>query len=68
MKASEVYLKTMKFVWLKLALGGAIFLFSTLTMFLFLWIGSLFGSGSGVAIALCLWMILVGGVFGFAQR
>lgn len=68
MKASEVYLKTMKFVWLKLALGGAVFLFSMLTMFLFLWIGSLFGSGSGVAIALCLWMILVGGVFGFAQH
>lgn len=68
MKASEVYLKTMKFVWLKLALGGAVFLFSMLTMFLFLWIGSLFGSGSGIAIALCLWMILVGGVFGFAQH
>lgn len=68
MKATDVYLKTMKFVWLKLALGGAIFLFSVLTMFLFLWIGSLFGSGGGMVIALCLWIIIVGGVFGFAQR
>ena len=28
LKAKDVYLKTMKFVWLKLALGGAIFLFA----------------------------------------
>lgn len=63
-----MYLKTMKFVWLKLALGGAIFLISAITMFLFLWIGSLVGSGSGIAIALCLWAILIGGVFTFAER
>ncbi|MBD5537757.1 MAG: hypothetical protein HDQ99_19325 [Lachnospiraceae bacterium] len=68
MKATDVYLKTMKFVWLKLALGGAIFLISAVTMFLFLWIGSLVGSGSGIAIALCLWAILIGGVFTFAER
>lgn len=68
MKATDVYLKTMKFVWLKLALGGAIFLISAITMFLFLWIGSLFGSGGTVAIALCLWAILIGGVFTFAER
>ena len=63
-----MYLKTMKFVWLKLALGGVIFLISAITMFLFLWIGSLSGSGGGVAIALCLWAILIGGVFTFAER
>ncbi|MBD5479936.1 MAG: hypothetical protein HDR14_11720 [Lachnospiraceae bacterium] len=68
MKATDVYLKTMKFVWLKLALGGVIFLISAITMFLFLWIGSLSGSGGGVAIALCLWAILIGGVFTFAER
>ncbi len=68
MKATDVYLKTMKFVWLKLALGGAIFLISAVTMFLFLWIGSLVGSGSGIAIALSLWAILIGGVFTFAER
>ena len=68
MKATDVYLKTMKFVWLKLALGGAIFLISAVTMFLFLWIGSLVGSGSGIAIALCLWAILIGGIFTFAER
>ena len=68
MKATDVYLKTLKFVWLKLALGGVIFLISAITMFLFLWIGSLSGSGGGVAIALCLWAILIGGVFTFAER
>lgn len=41
LKAKDVYLKTMKFVWLKLALGGAIFLFAFLTMFLFIWLGVL---------------------------
>ena len=41
MNTKDVYLKTMKFVWLKLALGGAIFLFSILTLAIFLAIGSL---------------------------
>ena len=67
LKAKDVYLKTMKFVWLKLALGGAVFLFSALTLFLFLWIASLFGSEGAVGIALLLWAILSGGVFRFAQ-
>ncbi|MDE6128852.1 MAG: hypothetical protein K2G16_06640, partial [Lachnospiraceae bacterium] len=52
----------------KLALGGAVFLFSALTLFLFLWIASLFGSEGAVGIALLLWAILSGGVFSFAQR
>ncbi len=67
MKAKDVYLKTMKFVWLKLALGGAIFLFAFLTMFLFIWLGSL-GGGSGIVMALTIWMILVGAVYGLVQR
>lgn len=67
LKAKDVYLKTMKFVWLKLALGGAIFLFAFLTMFLFIWLGSL-GGGSGIVMALTIWMILVGAVYGLVQR
>lgn len=67
MKAKDVYLKTMKFVWLKLALGGAIFLFAFLTMFLFIWLGSL-GGGSGIVMALTIWFVLVGAVYGLVQR
>ncbi|MDE6129303.1 MAG: hypothetical protein K2G16_08985, partial [Lachnospiraceae bacterium] len=51
----------------KLALGGAVFLFSALTLFLFLWIASLLRSEGAVGIALLLWAILSGGVFRFAQ-
>lgn len=67
MKAKDVYLKTMKFVWLKLALGGAIFLFALLTMFLFWWLGSL-GGGNGIVIALTIWLVLVCSVYGIVQR
>ena len=67
MKTKDVYLKTMKFVWLKLALGGAVLLFALVTLFPFVWLGSL-GSGSGIVIALTIWLILVGCVYGFLQR
>mgnify|MGYP001041071338 FL=1 len=67
MKTKDVYLKTMKFVWLKLALGGAMILFALITMAIFLAIGSL-GKGGGVAIAFWLWLFLVCGVFVWVQR
>lgn len=67
MSTKDVYLKTMKFVWLKLALGGAIFLFSLITLAIFAAIGSI-GSGGGMTIAICLWLILVAGVFVWVER
>ncbi|MBQ9134933.1 MAG: hypothetical protein IJX66_02420 [Lachnospiraceae bacterium] len=67
MSTKDVYLKTMKFVWLKLALGGAIFLFSILTLAIFMAIGNL-GDGEGMIIALWIWLILVAGVFVWVQR
>lgn len=67
MKTKDVYLKTMKFVWLKLALGGAVLLFALVTLFPFVWLGSL-GSGSGIVIALTIWFVLVGCVYGILQR
>ena len=67
LKTKEVYLKTMKFVWLKLALGGAVLLFALITLFPFVWLGSL-GSGSGIVIALTIWFVLVGCVYGCLQR
>lgn len=67
MKTKDVYLKTMKFVWLKLALGGVVLLFALITLFPFVWLGSR-GSGSGIIIALTVWIILVSSVYGFLQH
>ena len=67
MKTKDVYLKTMKFVWLKLALGGAMILFSLLTLAICLLIGSM-GEGSGMFIAFWIWLVLVAGVFVWIER
>lgn len=67
MKTKDVYLKTMKFVWLKLALGGAMILFALLTLAIFLGIGSIAKEG-GVAIAFWLWLVLVCGVYVWINR
>ena len=58
MKASDVYFKTMKFVWLKLALGAAVILFALLSLAICLGIGSL-GSGEGMLIVFWIWLVLV---------
>ncbi|MGN1147613.1 MAG: hypothetical protein ACI4TB_04270 [Lachnospiraceae bacterium] len=67
MKTSDVYLKTMKFVWLKLALGGAMILFALITLAICLGLGSL-GDGNGMIIAFWIWLILVCCVYGFVNR
>lgn len=67
MKTKDVFLKTMKFVWLELALGGIVLLFALVTLFPFVWLGSL-GDGGGIVIALTVWFILVGCVYGFLQH
>lgn len=60
MKTKDVYLKTMKFVWLKLALGLASVLFAVITLVIVLALGSL-GNGTGMMIGFILWLILIGG-------
>lgn len=67
MKARDVYFKTMKFVWAKLALGGAIFLFALLTFAISVGLGSLFG-GSSMGVFLWIWLILVLLVYAFVNR
>ena len=67
MKTKDVYLKTMKFVWLKLALHAAIFCVAALLLLVFLWIGRA-GEGSGIIISLTIWLILVGSIYGLVQR
>ena len=67
MKTKDVYLKTMKFGWLKLALGGVVLLYALVSLLLFVWLGSLSG-GSSIIVMLTIWLILVGCVYGFLQH
>ncbi|MBD5540217.1 MAG: hypothetical protein HDR00_03340 [Lachnospiraceae bacterium] len=66
MKTKDIYFKTMKFVWLKLALGAAITLVSTIILAIFMLIGYAIG-GPGIVIMLCLWMIFTSGIYRFAM-
>lgn len=66
MKTNDIYFKTMKFVWLKLALGAAITLVSTIILAIFMLIGYAIG-GPGIVIMLCFWMIFTGGIHRFAM-
>lgn len=66
MKTKDIYFKTMKFVWLKLALGAAITLVSTIILAIFMLIGYAIG-GPGIVIMLCFWMIFTGGIYRFAM-
>ncbi|MBN2222669.1 MAG: hypothetical protein JW708_10720, partial [Vallitaleaceae bacterium] len=59
MKANEIYLKTMTFVWLKLALGAVTFVVSAILLGILLGIGMLFGDGVGVIMFL-IWLGAVG--------
>lgn len=67
MKASTIYFKTMKFVWLKLAVKAAVLLISILLFALFVWIGSLISADSMVIMGL-LWFGLSAGIYGLVQR
>ncbi|MED9904479.1 MAG: hypothetical protein UFG06_09880 [Lachnospiraceae bacterium] len=67
MKTKDVYLKTMKFVWLKLALGVAMILFSLIMLAICVGIGSLAKEG-GMIIAFWIWLVLVAGVFVWVNR
>lgn len=67
MKAKDIYFKTMKFVWMKLALGGAITLVSVILLALAMLIGGATGSTGGATIAICLWIILTAGIYRFAM-
>lgn len=67
MKAKDVYFKTMIFVWLKLALGGAIFLVSLILLAICLGLGSL-GGGNGMIFAFVIWLLLTAAISGIVNR
>lgn len=66
MNTKDIYFKTMKFVWLKLAMGAAITLVSTIILAIFMLIGYAIG-GPGIIIMLIFWMMLTSGIYRFAM-
>lgn len=67
MKAREIYFKTMKFVWLKLAMGAAITVAAIILFAIFMLIGSLF-DGNGMIVMLALWLGCTGGIYSFIMN
>lgn len=67
MKANEVYAKTMKFVWLKLALGMAVVLGSAILAAILIAIAVATG-GETFGIMLFIWALITGGALGVVQR
>lgn len=57
MKAKDIYLGTMKFVWLKLGIGAAVTVASVILLALCMLIGSAFG-GVGLYILFIVWVVL----------
>lgn len=64
MKARNIYFGTMKFVWLKLAMGAAITVASLILFAIFMLIGSLF-DGNGIVFMFALWLACTGGIYRF---
>lgn len=68
MKTKDIYLKTMKFVWLKLALGAAIVLISIVLLALFMGIGALFNNATILVWAFMFWIAVVALIYNFAMH
>lgn len=64
MKAKDIYWKTMKFTWLKLAVGAVLTVAVILLFALFVGIGAFFG-GAGMYIGYILWLITSYGTYRF---
>lgn len=68
MKTKDIYLKTMKFVWLKLALGAAIVLISIVLLALFMGIGVLFNNPTILVWMFIFWIAAVAMIYNFAMH
>lgn len=65
MKARNIYFGTMKFVWLKLAMGAVITVAALILFAIFMLIGSLFDGGGGIVFMFALWLACTGGIYRF---
>lgn len=68
MKTKDIYLKTMKFVWLKLALGAAIIFISIVLLALFMGIGVLFNNPTILVWMFIFWIAAVAMIYSFAMH
>lgn len=68
MKANEVYSKTMKFVWLKLALGGCVLLISAVLGLILFGIAAAADSDELFSIMMLIWLILSATCLGVAEH
>lgn len=67
MKANDVFQKTIKFVWLKLALGGCAIAFSIVLGLLLMGLSALFDNGVAAVYALVIWFCLSIAAIGISQ-
>lgn len=67
MKTKDIYFGTMKFVWLKLAMGAGITLAAVILFALMMLFGALFGDG-GIAIMLCIWIVLIAVIYNLVMH
>ncbi len=68
MKANEVYSKTMKFVWLKLAMGGCVLLISAVLGLIMFGIAAAADSDELFSIMMLVWLILSAACLGIAEH
>lgn len=68
MKANEVYSKTMKFVWLKLAMGGCVLLISAVLGLIMFGIAAAADSDELFSIMMLIWLILSAACLGVAEH
>lgn len=68
MKANDVFRKTMNFVWMKLALGGAAILFSIVVGLIMLGLSSLDDTGVFSVYALMIWLVVSLAGVGISQH
>lgn len=68
MKTKDIYLKTMKFVWLKLALGAAVIFISIVLLALFMGIGILFNNPTVLVWMFIFWIAAVAMIYSFAMH
>lgn len=66
MKAKDIFAKTTKFIWLKLAMGAAITVASVILLALFMLFGTLIGGSAPIFMGL-LWIGCTWGVYRFAM-
>lgn len=67
MSVKDIYLKTMKFSWLKLAIGAAITLISIILLLIFVGIGALFRNGTILMLMVLFWLSASFGVYEFVM-